>query len=180
MTKEEKGEANKRRYEEAFALAVQGKLDDIPKDLLTRHYNTYKKIMVDYSANPTGLQHLDNHWIYGPSGSGKSRYVRDNYPDLYVKNQNKWWCGYKGEENVLIDDLHPSWTGIHQLKNWADRYEFRAEIKGADKALIRPKRILITSNYHPEQCNFKPEDIAPIKRRFKITHMYEPFKINKD
>lgn len=176
LTQDEKGERQKRRYEEARTSAKQGKLDDIPADLFIRHYRTLKTIANDYAPEPTVNSTLDHVWIYGPSGSGKSKYARDHYgDDLYIKNQNKWWDGYTGQKNVLIDDLHPSWVGMHQLKQWADHYQFRAEVKGST-IFINPERIIVTSNYHPDDCNFKEEDLQPIKRRFKIIHMYEPFK----
>ena len=43
MSQTEKGAANKRRYEEALQMAKEGRFDDIPGDLLTRHYTTYKR-----------------------------------------------------------------------------------------------------------------------------------------
>ena len=112
MSHEEKsvkgGEAMKRRYEEAFEAAKEGRLDDIPADLRTRHYNTYKKIKFDYTQPAESNDILNNYWIYGPSGTGKSRSVRDFFGDsLYVKNQNKWFDGYNGENFILIDDVHP-------------------------------------------------------------------------
>lgn len=175
LTQEEKGERQKRRYEEALTSAKQGKLDDIPADLFTRHYRTYKMIVNDYASEPTVNSTLENYWIYGPTGSGKSSYARATFDNLYIKSQNKWWDGYAGQDNVLIDDLHPSWVGMHQLKQWSDHYPFQAEVKNSSM-FINPKRIIITSNYHPDECNFKPEDLEPIKRRFKIIHKYEPFK----
>lgn len=34
---------------------------------------------------------------------------------------------------------------------------------------IRPKKIIITSNYSIEECFHNEQDIAAIKRRFKVT-----------
>ena len=55
MSQTEKGAANKRRYEEALQMAKEGRFDDIPGDLLTRHYTTYKKIRADYIPKPQTL-----------------------------------------------------------------------------------------------------------------------------
>ena len=117
------------------------------------------------------LEELKNEWIWGRPGSGKTRYVWDNYESLYVKNMNKWWDGYNDEENVLIDDWDPEKGKllVQYLKIWGDRYPFLGETKGSS-SLIRPKRILITSNYSLEDC-FQGVDYTAIKRRFKTIHM---------
>lgn len=52
------------------------------------------------------------------------------------------------------------------MKQWADHYPFKAACKGS-QMLIRPKRIIVTSNYPIEGCYEAKEDIEPLKRRFK-------------
>ena len=97
---------------------------------------------------------MRNLWIHGHTGSGKSTWAHRTYPDAFTKPFTKWWDGFQednpGHQVVILDDLHPKWSGKELLKNWADRFAFMAEIKGGSM-LIRPKRIIITSNYTPDQ-----------------------------
>lgn len=102
------------------------------------------------AVNPT-MDTIKNTWYYGKSGCGKTSTVHKLEPHLYDKNINKWWDGYKNEDAVLIDDIDPTHHFIgHHLKRWADHYPFNAEVKGST-VQIRPERIYITSQYHPDQ-----------------------------
>ena len=46
----------------------------------------------------------------------------------------KWRDGFQedntGHQVVILDDLHPKWSGKELLKNWGDRYAFMDEFKG--------------------------------------------------
>lgn len=91
-------------------------------------------------------------WIYGPPGTGKSLYARDflrkNCESYYVKSQNKWWDGYRGEHGVLMDDVDSDALG-HYLKIWTDRYSCVGEVKGSC-VLLQHRYFVITSNLQPE------------------------------
>lgn len=112
----------------------------------------------------------DNHWYWGATGTGKSRKAREENPGAYIKDTNKWWDGYQGQDVVIIEEWSPEHECLaSKLKKWSDHYTFGAEIKGGGKE-IRPKKLIITSNYPMDACFSKEEDLAPLKRRFKILH----------
>jgi hypothetical protein len=111
------------------------------------------------------------YWYYGKTGCGKSYAARHDFPSPYLKTaNNKWWDGYdsKVHEYALLDDLDKKhdYMGYH-LKIWADRYAFQVEIKGGAK-MIRPKAIIVTSNYHPRDIWDDESTLHPILRRFKV------------
>ena len=164
--------ATKERYMHIIALAEEGKYEEIKKEYpgdYLRMFSTSRKIRFQKILDTTSpwVAELNNWWIHGETGAGKSRTVRDMIPskNLYTKLCNKWWDHYNGEEWVLIDDYEPSWQGRHQLKTWADHYSFFGEVKGY-MLKLRPKGIIITSNYQIHEGCFLPNDIPPIKRRF--------------
>lgn len=170
MCQKKKGECGKRVYEEAFELAKQGRINEIQEPLRTRFYGTYKRIKSEYQVQPPSVSVLTNEWYWGSSGTGKSRKAREENSGAYIKNPNKWWDGYVDQDVVIIDEWSPSHEVLaSHLKQWADHHPFCAEVKGGSMC-IRPKKIIITSNYSPEECFSNQNDLEPIRRRFKIVH----------
>lgn len=169
LTAKEKGEEEQTRWKRYREAAEAGDFTVIPEKiqflnprLLEFHRDRSLK---SRALQDTETQHL---WYCGPSGTGKSRKARTDHPLAYLKNANKWWCGYSDQETVLLEDFDKRHDVlVHHLKIWADRYPFLAETKGSAQN-IRPNLIIVTSNYHPEDIWTEPSDLEPIMRRFKI------------
>ena len=91
---------------------------------------------------------VEVHWTYGASGSGKSRYWREKYPDAYIKGNTKWWDGYDGEPVVIWDDYSPC-VPYQTLLQWTDRYRCSGETKGGTVPLVF-NTIIFTSTKEPD------------------------------
>jgi len=168
------GEAIKRKYEKAYESAITGNLGDIDKDLLIRHYGNFKKLAVDFGTPPPPLQGTCGLWLYGAPGVGKSHKARSMCnDDYYPKPANKWWDGYRGQANVIIDDIDPRHADLaYDLKCWADKYAFISEVKGG-QIYIRPLKIIVTSQYKIEQVFVDPNDREAIARRFNEIEVFD-------
>jgi hypothetical protein len=125
--------------------------------------------MIQPDLSYIGKHHL---WIYGPTGTGKSRKARRLYPNAYLKRKTLWWSNYDkanpDHEAVIIEEWGPKDHALlDELKVWSDVYPFPAEVKGGDIGLIRPKHVVITSNHSIESAFPDPTDNEPLKRRFE-------------
>lgn len=164
------------RWDRARRLAEIGNFDAIDSQIYLSHYSSIRAVARDSQRPPPDLDGPEDMqvglWIYGPTGTGKSRFARSEYPDAYLKLANKWWDGYNGQDYVLLDDFDMEHACLgHHLKIWADRYGFPEEIKGS-YGVARPKRFIVTSNYHPREIwGDKPGTLGPILRRFELKPM---------
>jgi len=163
-----------------MSLALAGEWDDLtPKHqvLYRAHYERYVDTKRPKPKRLTWTRgNTPNLWIYGPTGTGKSHLAREMYPDIYEKLANKWWENYNYEDEVLYEDL-----GMHEasyiggsLKLVADIYPFRAE-KKYGSMMLRPKVIVVTSNYTPRELFPDPNVYGPIEDRFKLIHLTEKY-----
>ena len=106
-------------------------------------------------------------WIYGPTGSGKTRSVFDKYEteDIWVSGKDlKYWEGYNGQQVVLLDDFRKDFCTFHELLRILDRYPYRVNIKYGSRELTSTY-IYITTPFRPEELYETREDIGQLLRR---------------
>jgi len=168
LSQAEKGAAGKAAITERWELAKAGRFEELPPEQLRMYEYIHRR-----NLNPIDRVELDNEWIHGTSGCGKSRYIRDEYGSCYYsKPMSKWWDGYNGEDVVVLDDFDPT-HGVYLgyfLKIWTDHYTFNAEIKGG-MIKIRPKKIIVTSQYSLPECFTEQLTVDALIRRFKRINM---------
>jgi hypothetical protein len=115
------------------------------------------------------------YWYYGESGSGKTRAAmgESNPNDRWVSMDSlKWWDGYDGQGDIVIDDFRGSDCRLKTLLRILDRYEYRVEYKGGSTQLLA-KRIWITCPYSPESCyRDDGENLKQLLRRIDIVRQF--------
>jgi len=169
ISNDNKGRAEAMRWQRARELAKQGKIDDIDADIFVRYYSTIKRIRTDYQPKPTPFD-VRSYWIYGNTGTGKSHAVETAFPLCYKKNMDdpKWFDSYAGEDVIYLEDIDKyqvKWGGL--LKRLADKWPMLASVKGS-MLYIRPKIIIITSNYRIEDIWNDEQTVDPLLRRFIV------------
>jgi len=150
--------------------AVEGRLADIPADIYVRCYNQLRRIESDHLQAVGVERRVCVYW--GATGTGKSRRAWEEAGLMaYPKDpRSKFWDGYRGQENVVIDEFRGGIDIAHLLR-WLDRYPVIVEVKGASTVLCAT-HIWLTSNLDPRlwypDCD--PETILALLRRCNITH----------
>lgn len=181
---EKGGEAEIARWDATRTACKEGRLDDIPSDIFIRNMGAIERYAKRFKPSPVSNNpESRNLWIYGPPGTGKSIGARRAGELLglrtYMKNtNNKWWDNYDGEELVIMDDFDKYQVKDGgDMKRWLDIYPFQAETKGG-QTLIRPKVVIVTSNYHPADIWTDELTVGAIARRCNLIHLKDgPFRL---
>jgi len=160
-----------KEWDKIWDCAIRGDLCSIPSSVRVQSYRTLRAISADY-AKPVGMvRTCIVYW--GPTGTGKSRRAWDEAGmDAYPKDPNsKFWCGYNGQKNVVIDEFRGR-IDISHLLRWLDRYPTIVEIKGSSVVLSCTK-VWITSNLSP--IDWFPEvdaqTVNALLRRLEIINL---------
>jgi hypothetical protein len=148
---------------------------------------TQRELLLKYEVTSSQLKVVDRYytylepkrkskpniyWIHGSTGSGKTKYVYDNFKDIYEKDSTKWWDQYDQNETILIDNFRPCQFKFDALLRILDRYPKRLEIKGGFRQL-NSKNIIMTTPKDPKTTfgHKYEEDIDQLLRR--IDHIID-------
>lgn len=181
LSQAEKGSAEKERWTSVINLARLGDvtvIQDTDPQAYLQYHSAIDKIA---SANKRKAVLMDEDptcvWIWGPTGTGKSYYVDATYPDNYRKDvNNRNWGDYKDEDVVYYEDVDRSFAMYGgDLKRLADRTPFPVDAKYQTGWKIRPKVIVVTSNYHPCEIWADSKILSLIMRRFVLTKRTEVY-----
>lgn len=159
-------------FHEFGTIPAQGRRNDLTRlkselvghnslrGVLANDYNLqcvrYAEKWLTYNELPRSLtpEQRDVTWIYGPTGTGKSRWAFDctDTNDTYVAcGTAQWWDGYDGQSCVILDDFRGSFCKFSILLKILDLYAYRVQIKGGFRQL-RASRFIITSSKLPHEC----------------------------
>jgi len=125
-------------------------------------FREYRRITV-----PNRNWKTEVHVLHGPTGTGKSKWAMDHYPNAYWKQRSQWWDGYEGQDCVVLDEFY-GWLPYDVLLRLCDRYPLLVETKGGQVNFLA-KTLIITTNEHPEKW-YKNCYWQALQRRVDIWH----------
>lgn len=163
-------QASAETWRSILSAAESGNWDFIKREY-PRVWIAFREKLISMRVPMTDVIDGDtqNEWWVGPTGTGKSRLAWDKFGKIcYQKSLNKWWDGYDAQPVVIIEEWSPkNEVTASNLKIWADRYPFTAQVKGGTLQKIRPTKVIVISNYRIVDCFPDSRDADPIARRFR-------------
>ena len=118
-------------------------------------------------------------YVWGKSGSGKTKWAWESYPDLYSKPEGMWWDGYNGEKTLLLDDFYGDTSGIDYslMLKVLDRYPLSLPVKGGFTPALFTT-VIITSNL-PSSKMYR-DGLRALKRRITQVTFLEGGEMSED
>lgn len=110
-------------------------------------------------------------WIHGESGTGKTFMAMKECKDPYIwrASQGKWFDGYDGQKELILDDLRPNdlnWTTLLAI---LDRYPCKIEYKGGVREMLATTVYVTTlyslKEFHEKVNTRHNEPVFQLERR---------------
>lgn len=148
----------------------------------------FKNIVQNEERNKKRYRRPTVYLFWGEPGCGKTRYAYSLCENPYFKDLTKWWDGYSGQNDIIIDDLRPT-TGLTLplLLRILDGYPVNPECKGGWRSPMID-RVFITAPCAWEEFDWPskkrdvhgnsiPENMQQLTRRtFQTLH----FKLDEN
>ena len=120
----------------------------------------------------------DVYWLFGTTGTGKSRFAWEVAPDAYSKpGGTNWWDGYDPIEHtdIIVDDFRANMASFSEILRLFDRYPMQVPFKGG-YVNFRPMRIFITTSRPPTETwlTTGEEAMEQLLRRLKVIVEFLP------
>lgn len=118
-------------------------------DVIVRHSRGLEQLIRYIQPRVETFRHVEVIYIYGPTGTGKTRMCYESQPLLYEVRQNGlWWDGYVDQKCILFDEFYGD-IKIKDMLRWLDGYPVYVPFKGGF-IQARWTIVYITSNVHPD------------------------------
>lgn len=113
-------------------------------------------------------------WLYGPTGTGKTRKAVEAGATI-IHKVGQFWHNYDGQSTVVLDDIRPGSLSREELLHITDRYAYKLNVKGGAIAW-EASTIYITTPLGPEdfwaEMAGRMEDVGQLLRRIsEVQHI---------
>lgn len=102
-------------------------------------------------------------WLWGASGTGKTREAVEACESYYIKDGTQWWDAYDQQEAIIIDDFEPCKWPYRDLLRLLDRYPYQGQVKGGYVAVNSP--VIYITCEHPPSLHWTGNELAQVTRR---------------
>jgi len=181
----ERGELKKQGKREDLKVICdaikEGELDcegirDFEPILFHQYGRTFEKVEDDRLRKVVRMVMTIGIWIWGETRTGKSEmaYEGFSYDTHYNYNNNDkgWWCNYRGQEVVIINDFRGK-IEYDTMLNLVDKYPYEVPRRGRPPFPFTSKKVIITSALPPWEIYHNrdsKDSINQLLRRFDIWH----------